>query len=318
MCISPLPPSSNNAGLHCGAPALTFQSQSPSLQRRTRAPLHAHTATISHPIGKAVHLNLMPSSRAYPKSDHGHMDAKSAPQDSADCAPDETLLDNPIWNALLSDHRTFAVGDGQARRYPSEVGPLSGTPDQSPASYQALHSLAGAGGVLALFFQDPPSHPLGWTLIRGGLLSQMIWRGLNASEIIQPRAEAAPRRLSPADVPEMLALAELTEPGPFRQRTVELGSYYGIFESGRLVAMAGERMSLPGYIEVSAVCTHPDVRGRGFARTLMVTVMRDIRRRGRTPFLHALADNLTAIRVYESLGFTLRRTFHLAVLKNEA
>jgi ribosomal protein S18 acetylase RimI-like enzyme len=245
------------------------------------------------------------------------MDAKSPLPDSADCAPDETLLDNPIWNALLTDHRLLAVGDGQARRYLPEIGPLSGTPDQSPASYQALRSLAGPGGILALFFQDQPSPPAEWTLIRGGLLSQMIWHGLNASEIIQPRAGATSRRLSPADVPEMLALAELTEPGPFRKRTIELGSYYGIFESGRLVAMAGERMSLPGFIEVSAVCTHPDARGRGFARTLMVTVMRDIRRRARTPFLHVFADNLSAISVYDSLGFTLRRTFHLAVLKNE-
>ncbi len=246
------------------------------------------------------------------------MDAKTALQDSPDCVPDETLLDNPISNALLTDHRLFAIVDGQARRYLPEIGPLSGTPDQSPASYRALRSLAGPGGVLALFFRDKPSPPAAWTLIRGGLLNQMIWRGLNANEIIQPRAGATPRRLSQADVPEMIALAELTEPGPFRKRTIELGSYYGIFESGRLVAMAGERTSMPGFIEVSAVCTHPDARGRGFARTLIVTVMRDIRRRGQTPFLHVLADNLSAISVYESLGFTPRQTFHLAVLKNEA
>ncbi len=259
----------------------------------------------------------MPSPQADSQSEHEHMDAESEAPDAVDCAADETLLDNPIWNALLTDHRSIAVGDGHAKRYPSEIGPLSGVPDQSPASYWALHSLTGADGVLALFFQDQPSPQAGWTLLRGGLLSQMIWRGLNADEIIRAQAGVTPRRLTLVEVPEMLALAELTEPGPFRKRTIELGSYYGIFEAGRLVAMAGERMSLPGFIEVSAVCTHPDVRGRGLAHTLMATVMRDIQRRGRTPFLHVFADNLPAIRVYESLGFTLRRTLHLAVLKNE-
>ena len=115
----------------------------------------------------------------------------------------------------------------------------------------------------------------------------------------------------------MLELTELTEPGPFRKRTFELGKFYGAFESDRLVSMAGQRMSLPGFIEVSAVCTHPDARGRGYARVLMSTVIHDILQRGKRPFLHAFADN-PAIRLYESLGFVHRRTFHLAVLKNEA
>jgi len=251
------------------------------------------------------------------QTNHELMDAKSESSDSPDCAADETLLDNPIWNALLTGHRSLAVGEGPARRYPSEIGPLSGIPDQSPASYAALRRLTDVGGVLALFFSEEPALPDGWTLLRGGQLSQMIWRGLNADEITPPRTGATPRRLSTQDVPGMLALAELTEPGPFRSRTIALGNYYGIFQAEKLVAMAGERMSLPGFTEVSAVCTHPDSRGRGFAHTLILKVMRNIRRRGRTPFLHVFTDNLSAIRVYTSLGFTLRRTLHLAVLKNE-
>jgi predicted GNAT family acetyltransferase len=115
-----------------------------------------------------------------------------------------------------------------------------------------------------------------------------------------------------------VALAELTEPGPFRERTIELGAFYGIFEKGRLLAMAGQRMHLPDSVEVSAVCTHPDARGRGYARKLIATVMDEINERGKTPFLHSFADNYSAIRVYERLGFTQRRTFQLAVLKNEA
>jgi predicted GNAT family acetyltransferase len=112
----------------------------------------------------------------------------------------------------------------------------------------------------------------------------------------------------------MVALAELTEPGPFRIRTIELGNFYGIFHEDRLVSMAGKRMHLPGLIEVSGVCTHPAARGRGYARRLMQIVMDEIEQDGCAPFLHAWAAN-PARRLYESLGFALSRQFHLAVLK---
>jgi predicted GNAT family acetyltransferase len=114
----------------------------------------------------------------------------------------------------------------------------------------------------------------------------------------------------------MVELATLTEPGPFRLRTMGLGTFYGIVEGGRLLAMAGKRMHLPGYVEVSGVCTHPDARGRGYARLLMSRVMEEIVNDGKTPFLHSFADNHGAIRVYESLGFTLRQRLELAVVQN--
>jgi predicted GNAT family acetyltransferase len=124
------------------------------------------------------------------------------------------------------------------------------------------------------------------------------------------------RRLGTADVSAMLELTALTEPGPFRERTIELGNFYGIFEGDRLLAMAGQRMHIPGFVEVSAVCTHPDARGRGYAGIVMSEVMRDIFADGSTPFLHAFANN-PAVRLYEKLGFTQRRSFHLAVIKRE-
>ncbi len=229
----------------------------------------------------------------------------------------EPLLDNPIWNALGTDHRALAVCSGRARRYPPDIGPLSGMPDQSIASYIDLRPIVRTDGVVALFFQQPPAPPHEWALLRGGLISQMIWSGTRNIERDNLSAGANLRQLAATDVPEMMALAELTEPGPFRTRTIELGNFYGIFDSGRLLAMAGQRMSVPGFIEVSAVCTHPDARGKGYARALMQVVVQDIRERGNTPFLHVFADNDSAIRVYESLGFTHRRTFHLAVLKND-
>ena len=228
-----------------------------------------------------------------------------------------SLLDNPIWNSLLTEHSSLAISNHLARRFPSAIGPLSGIPHQSPENYDSLRMLAGPGGIVVLFCTEAPAPPPGWTLIRGGLLTQMICENAQPAPMQLARGETF-RPLTNADVPEMVALAELTEPGPFRDRTIELGYFFGIFESGRLVAMAGERLHLPHHVEVSAVCTHPDARGRGYARMLIATVMDEIRQRGKIPFLHSFADNYPAIRVYESLGFTERRTFELAVLKNES
>jgi predicted GNAT family acetyltransferase len=226
------------------------------------------------------------------------------------------LLDNPIWNSLSTAHRSFALGDELAKCYPPEVGPLSGLSEQTAAAYEALRAIVAPGAIQVLFLEEAPEQRAGWTQIRGGLLSQMIYAGSGTQQPVPPISQM--RRLTPSDVPVMVELARLTEPGPFRNRTHELGMFFGIFDSDRLVAMAGQRTRLPGFVEVSAVCTHPEARGRGYARTLMSMVMDLILRDGDTPFLHSFADNHAAIRVYESLGFVLRRQFHLAVLKNEA
>lgn len=229
---------------------------------------------------------------------------------------DETLLDNPIWNALRTEHRSLAICEAEARRYPPAIGPLAGTPDQSVESYDSLRTLAGSGGLLGLFFPDAPALPVGWSLFRGGVLTQMICRDPQFAKAGALAAGTKLRKLGTVDVPAMVELATLTEPGPFRERTIELGNFYGVFEADRLLAMAGQRMRVPGFVEVSAVCTHPDARGRGYAGVLMSEVMRDIAAEGATPFLHALADN-PAVRLYEKLGFTNRRNFELAVIKRD-
>lgn len=226
----------------------------------------------------------------------------------------EALLDNPILNALLAEQSAFGVAQGATRRYIPAVGPLAGIPNQSRESYEALSVLAGPGGILALFLPDPPAPSSGWSLFRGGQLTQMICLSPRLVESRGLPAGVSLRRLGTADVTAMIELATLTEPGPFRERTIELGNFYGILEGGRLLAMAGQRMRIPGFIEVSAVCTHPDARGRGYAALLMSEVMRDIAAEGATPILHALAEN-PAIRLYQRLGFTHRRGFHLAALK---
>jgi ribosomal protein S18 acetylase RimI-like enzyme len=227
------------------------------------------------------------------------------------------LLNNPIWNSLRTELERFADGDGLARRFQPAIGPLSGTVDQSAEAYEALRNLAGPGGTVGLFLEEPPLKRPAWTLLRGGLVDQMVFQGPRPTMAAPLSAHAELRLLTRAEIPAMVELAELTEPGPFRNRTCELGKFFGIFESGRFVAMAGQRMRVPGFIEVSAVCTHPDARGRGYARILMSTVMDDIFAQDATPFLHVLSDNHSAIRVYEGLGFVRRCTFHLAVLKNQ-
>ena len=167
-----------------------------------------------------------------------------------------------------------------------------------------------------LFSLEPYRAPEGWTELRMLDIVQMVRSpeladGQSSSPVPD---ETKMRRLTANDAPAMVALAELTEPGPFRLRTLELGGFYGIFEGNRLVAMAGRRMHLPGLIEVSGVCTHPDARGRGYARLLMTRVIDEIEREGKTAFLHALKDN-PAIRIYERLGFSWRQTFRCGVFK---
>ncbi|HEX9201672.1 MAG TPA: GNAT family N-acetyltransferase [Acidobacteriaceae bacterium] len=224
------------------------------------------------------------------------------------------VLDNPIWNALNTEHSALALGGGLARRYPAEIGPLSGLVGQTDAAYEELREQAGPEGVVAQFLESPWEPRPGWELVRDGLMSQMIWSGGARPNSFLP-ANATLRLLAAADAPAMLELAKLTEPGPFGRRTHELGTFFGIFEADRLVAMAGQRIHLPGFTEVSAVCTHPDARGRGYARAVMLEVIAEIARRGETAFLHVFAANEAAIRVYEGLGFERRRGLYLAVLK---
>jgi predicted GNAT family acetyltransferase len=220
------------------------------------------------------------------------------------------VLDNPIWHALLSAHASFAEGDSLAKRYPIEVSPLAAVREQSPQAYHSLGELLGEQDIAVLFLDAPPRPPEGWRLVHGLQMEQMVCT--TPPEVI-PRGYAI-EPLKPDDVPEMRALAELTEPGPFRQRTIEFGGYMGIRDGGRLVAMAGQRLSLTGFTEVSAVCTHPEYRGRGYANALVAAVACAIFARGETPFLGVRQDNTGAIRVYEKLGFKIRRNLDVAVL----
>ncbi|MFF3615269.1 GNAT family N-acetyltransferase [Streptomyces sp. NPDC002580] len=211
-------------------------------------------------------------------------------------------LDNPALGSLTGPHAHFAERRGRVLRYPADVSPWLALPDEPDADDWAdLAVLVGPGGEapLAGYVGRTPD---GWEVTFSIDGVQLVDDGLAAA----PDAEAV--RLGPADVPEMLDLVERTRPGPFLRRTVELGTYLGIRRDGVLVAMAGERLHPPGWTEISAVCTDPAHRGEGLASRLILAVAHGIRERGETPFLHTAAGNSTAIRLYESLGFRLRRT----------
>jgi predicted GNAT family acetyltransferase len=222
------------------------------------------------------------------------------------------LLDNPIWQALSTAQRALAEGNGLARRFPSDVAPFAGLIDQSPAAYHALEEIL-PGAVSALFLDAEPVLPIHWEIVYSGEMYQMICEAPAHLEENQVFGE-----LTKADVPEMLALTKLTEPGPFLPRTIELGAYIGIHDAGTLVAMAGERLHLTGFTEISAVCTHPQYRGRGYGNALLSALVSRIMRRGETPFLHVRTGNVTAVGLYEKLGFKVRAQLHLAVIKYRA
>lgn len=222
-------------------------------------------------------------------------------------------LDNPVWTALTTTQTHWAQKSPLARRFPAEIGPLAGFEAPTREAYESLGDLFPADGIAAICLDQPPELPATWILHEIAPMLQMIYTDCKlpppASDFIE---------LTAADAPEMLALARLTKPGPFAIRTHELGDFIGIKRGGKLVAMAGERLRAPGYTEVSAVCTHPDHVGHGYARGLMVEIMRRILARSETPFLHVRSQNQRAIELYHDLGYVDRHLFQLTVLRKSA
>lgn len=221
-------------------------------------------------------------------------------------------LENPIWHALTTVQRNFAEGDESAKRFPTAVTTLAGFRVQTADSYAALARLLGPDETAALFLDEVPSEPEGLEIVEVGPLLQMVHD--NSTQPLEPM-DYVP--LDGSDVPAMMALAELTKPGPFGHRTIELGSFLGIRRDDRLIAMAGERLHLEGYTEVSAVCTHPDFTGKGYARALVKIVIESIQKRGDISFLHVRPNNTRAVALYESLGFKPTKSNHLVVVRSQ-
>ncbi|WP_321784819.1 GNAT family N-acetyltransferase [Burkholderia pyrrocinia] len=218
-------------------------------------------------------------------------------------------LDQVVWNALTGKQRRFALGNDRALRFPAAIAPFAAIADASPASFDALRELIAAHGPAALVTPDEIEPPAGLSVIRRATLLQMIWQGAP-----DPAYASEHVTLAETDVPDMLALTTAAQPGPFGPRTIELGDYIGVRSEGRLAAMAGERMQVDGYTEISAVCVDAAFRRQGLAARLIRSLIAAIGARAETPFLHVLTSNQVAIERYLALGFVVRREMNLLVL----
>ncbi|MEU0089093.1 GNAT family N-acetyltransferase [Kribbella sp. NPDC006257] len=241
------------------------------------------------------------------------------------------VLKNPMYYALTGEHADLAESQGRAVRYPAQVAPFLGLPDDpTEQDWADAAELLGADHAAALMRPDLPL-PAFIKLVQQFDLVQLVapegfgathtadmapvGNGVAAGDAAGDPEGIRPVVLGPDDVPEMLALIELTDPGPFRARTIEMGSYLGLRDGDRLIAMAGERCRPPGYVEISAVCTDPAYRGRGLATRLIREVAAGIEQAGAHPFLHTGGTNTTAIRLYEGLGFTVSNRMKVTIVQ---
>jgi ribosomal protein S18 acetylase RimI-like enzyme len=214
---------------------------------------------------------------------------------------DSSLLNNLVWHALQGPHAGFSEGGRRAARYRPDVAIFAGLPDRpTAADWDELAALVEPGGVATLL-QPPIEGPENWTRVMVVPATQMV--AIDVEGALDPDVVV----LGAGDAGEMMALVEVTKPGPFAPRTVELGGYVGYRAAdGSLVAMAGHRMRVPGFVEVSAVCTEPGSRGQGLAERLVRHVVAGAAEVGDTVMLHAMATNEGAIRLYERMGFEHR------------
>jgi predicted GNAT family acetyltransferase len=214
---------------------------------------------------------------------------------------DDARLDNPVYAALAGAQARFAQVCGHALRYPADVAPFLALPSgPSREDWRDAADLVPPGTYAAIVHAGADV-PETWKTLQEFEVVQMIGEHVNG--IDEPGATS----LNAADVPEMLELARQTDPGPFLDRTIELGDYLGIRHGGQLVAMGGERLHFDGWTEISAVCTAPTHRGRGMASRIVGALIAGIEHRSERAFLHVLTTNINAIRLYEKLGFRQRR-----------
>ena len=230
-------------------------------------------------------------------------------------------LDRPVWSALGGRLAPLAirreVDGGAALRLDPDIGVFVAAADGSAGSRAALTDLArrypGAGLV------EPEGETIAGVLPDAPIVSRAPCVQMTAAALT-PGGGDLPEvvTLTDADADEMLALATLTRPGPFRRGTLRLGGFVGVRREGRLIAMAGERMKVDGFTELSGVCTHPDFRGQGLAGALSRLVVARILARGEQAFLHAYAEHAATIAFYEGLGFRLRARMTYTVLDSAA
>jgi predicted GNAT family acetyltransferase len=226
----------------------------------------------------------------------------------------EHVLDNPIYYALTSAHNNIAKGVDEVKYYTEDIASFAGLKDNSQENLATLYQICAAESLFVFFSKMPVEIPVQWKLLTQIDMFQLVYQ---SKEVPLADAEGI-SDLDQEHVGEMISLVELTKPGPFLSRTIELGNYTGVFIDGKLAAMAGHRFHPSPYREVSAVCTHPDHLGKGYAFRILQEQIRRILLRSEIPFLHVRNDNYGAIKLYQKLGFEIRTEMFAYVIKKEA
>lgn len=223
------------------------------------------------------------------------------------------VLNNPAYNALCTGNQNLAMGTDDIKFFDSEVSPFVGFRNNSAESFGQLYEMLPFNRYILHVSPEKIALPANWKQL--GVVSgyQMIYEGSTIAD------KGAGNRISLSEehIPQMISLTKLTNPGPFASRTIEFGHYEGIFDGEQLVAMAGQRLNPAGYTEISAVCTHPDYLGRGYARQLLISQVNRMLAASNVPFLHVRGDNERAVKVYQSLGFSIRTNVHFNILTKE-
>lgn len=223
------------------------------------------------------------------------------------------LLDNPIWNALQTGDQIKNIGLNNLAFYDASIAPFIGINKWDLDGQQNFIHHAPANRTWFLLIADEIVFQKQIDVTLHIPLYQMVCNSLQTVTFKPPPPQISV--LNETNKDEMLALATLTKPGPFSDRTIEFGNYHGIFVDGKLVAMGGERMHVANFTEVSAICTHPDYRGQGYAAYITQFLTHSVLQKRQTPFLHVRVENESAINVYQKLGYQIRKTIQFYMLK---
>jgi GNAT superfamily N-acetyltransferase len=221
------------------------------------------------------------------------------------------LLRNPVYHSLLQNDSHLGTHSGNVAWFDEAVSPFAGFEEGHENGFADLYHALPAGRFILYATPLSITPPKKWMLEEAVEGQQFLYKG----STIEEEASFQPTRLEEQHVPAMMELAALTRPGPFGPRTIEFGHYYGVWEGDRLLAMTGQRLHIQNFTEISAVCTHPDCLGKGYATALVRHQAALILRQGGIPFLHVRADNHRAIAVYERLGFTVQGPMNFYFLK---
>jgi predicted GNAT family acetyltransferase len=225
------------------------------------------------------------------------------------------VLENPAWNALTAGNQELANGNDFVKYFDKEVSPFAGLIENTAENFALLYNIIPANRPVLFVATQETEIPSPWKVLNYIKGLQMVYDINTDKPEVETQADIVP--LTAADIPQMLDLTKLTSPGPFEARTIAFGHYHGVFDNNKLVAMAGQRLHCLNHAEISAVCTHPDYLGKGYARQLLMQQVTRIIKAGETPFLHVRYNNDRAVKVYQSLGFYTRTYVHFYVIQKQ-